>query len=158
MSLQRDEAGLETILLRLMIVAVVAALSIIPASEALGALEDKQFLKAAGEQLNLIRAKAEQLAMEGPWNVATLSLDFRGGGDGLRFERVVIGDSADGTNMSSVVLWLSNGACMVRSAAEPPAWLRADDGGALEITSPVFALRMSCHLEDGVEYVLVRAL
>ncbi len=157
MRLGRNDSALESIPLRLMIVAVVATMSVIPAARALGTLEDKQFMSRAAEQLERIIERAEGVAMMGPWNVATVELDFTSSG-GLRLDRLVIGDAASGTNMSAVVLWLSSGGCIIRTCTEPPAWLRAQNGGALTVTGPSLVLRLSFQLESGIEYVLAEAL
>lgn len=157
MALAWDEHALESIPLRLMIVAVVATMSIVPASEALHILEYKRFLADANEQLGMLIGEAERLAMEGPWNIVTLRFDFTASVS-PRFEALVVGDSAGGANMSSAVLVLSDGARIVRCADEPPVWLVSASGGPLVLSSPVFSLRLRCEILDGVERVTLEAL
>jgi len=137
----------ESIPLRLMIVAVVVALSVLPASEALDTFRNRDLIRRAALELDSMIAVAQSMAIEGPGNVRTLTFDLRGDGS-LRFDRVVIGDSDDGPNMSSAVLRFTNGAVLSRSANEPSVWLRSASGCALTIDSPVFELRLESVLED----------
>ncbi len=156
-ALGRDIAGLESLPLKLMIVGIVATLSIIPAGEALANLKNRDFVRRAELQLEKIATSAEILAIGGPGNVRTFSLDFTGQGS-MRFERIVIGDERDGSNISSVVLHLRDGAIMARSANEPATWLMGPDGERLELTSPVFDLRMSCVVKENANCVIVEAV
>jgi hypothetical protein len=154
MSLRRDDAGLESLPLKLMVVAVVASLSIIPAAEALDGMRTREFARKAGLQLATVVACAETLTVEGPGNVRTISLDFSGDG-AVRFSRLIIGDAKDGANVSSVILELRSGAFVIRMADQPPAWMCSSTGGGLQISSPVLDLRMSSLLSDQTEYILV---
>lgn len=151
-----DNAGLESLPLKLMVVAVVASLSIIPAAEALDGLRTREFFRKAELQLSRIVACAETLAVEGPGNIRTISLDFSGEGT-VGFSRLTIGDAIDGANVSSIILELRNGAYLIKMADQPPAWMRSSSGGSLRISSPVLELRMSSLLSDQTVYVLVEA-
>lgn len=103
MSLRHDRSGLESLPLKLMIVAVVASLSIIPASEALDSLRVRDFARKAELQLDLVIGTAQVVGIEGPGSVRTLDLDLDGG-TRMRFASLSIGDHRGGANMSSVVL------------------------------------------------------
>ena len=157
MSLSRDCAGLESIPLKLMIVAVVASLSVIPASQALQGLENRDFVRRAGFGLELIISTAQTLTTEGPGSVRTISLDLRGDGS-LRPDRLTIGDRVGGPNASSTVLRLANCATIVRSAADPPAMIIGPDRTALVTSSFVLDLRMSAMLGNRTVYVLVEVV
>jgi hypothetical protein len=156
MSLRCDNAGLESLPLKLMVVAVVASLSIIPAAEALNGMRTREFIRKAELQLATIVACVETLTVEGPGNVRTISLDFRGEGT-VGFSRLTIGDAKDGANVSSIILELRSGAFIIKMADQPPAWMCSSAGRSLQISSPVLDLRMSSHLSDQTDYVLVEA-
>lgn len=151
-----DCQGVETIPLRLMIVAVVVGLSVLPASEALDTFRNRDLVKRAALELDEMMAVAQVMAIQGPGNVRTLTFDLRGDGS-LRFDRITIGDSDDGPNMSSAVLRFTNGAVLSRSAHEPAVWLRSASGGALTVESPVFELRLESVLENRVLSVIAEA-
>ncbi len=156
MRLCRDCAGLESIPLKLMIVAVVVLLSVIPASHALQGLENRDFVRRAGIGLEMIISTAQKLTTEGPGSVRTIHLDL--GGDGsLRPDRLTIGDRAGGPNASSAILTLANCATIVRSATDPPAMISGPAGAALVTCSFVLDLRMSAMLDNRTVYVLVEA-
>jgi len=148
MHLNADVAGLESLPLRLMIVAVVASMSVVPAARMLDTLEDKEFVDRAKLQLENIVAAAQLLSVEGPGGVRTLSLDFSGRGD-LRFRSLVLGGESGSANMSSVQLLLSSGSRILRTATAPEVWLVSPEGAALEVSSPVFELRLSALLAEG---------
>src|SRR5512137_3042702 len=113
MSITKDCSGLESLPLKLMIVAIVAALSILPAADALSTLKNRDFLQRAESQLARIAATAEGLAISGPGNVRTISVDLSSDGS-TRFYQLVLGDDADGSNASALVLELSTGSRMIR--------------------------------------------
>jgi hypothetical protein len=154
MSFQGDIGGLESLPLKLMVVAIVASLSIVPAAEALEGMRTREFFRKAELQLATIVASVETLVVGGPGNVRTVSLDFRGDGK-VRFSSLAIGDARDGANISSIILELASGALMVRMADQPPAWMCSSAGDRLLITSPTVDLRMSSCLSDEINYVLV---
>ncbi len=151
-----DCSAIEAIPLRLMIVAIVASLSIVPAADMLQSLKNREFVGRALIQLEDLVTAAEILAIEGPGGARTLALDFRGDGP-MRFRGLHIGDGNGGPNMSAAVLELSNGAAIVRMADSPPVWLRSGVGESLEIMSPIFELRMCGTLEGHTFFVLVEA-
>lgn len=156
MRLHGDCSGIEAIPLRLMIIAIVASLSIVPAADMLQSLKNREFVRRTVVQLEDVVTTAEILAIEGPGSARTLALDFRGDGS-LRFRGLHIGDADGGPNMSAAVLDLSNGAAIVRMTDTPPVWLRSADGESLEIVSPIFELRMCGTLEGQTFFVLVEA-
>lgn len=147
MSLRHDRSGLESLPLKLMIVAVVASLSIIPASEALDSLRVRDFARKAELQLDLVIGTAQVVGIEGPGSVRTLDLDLDGG-TRMRFASLSIGDHRGGANMSSVVLRFVGGGSTVRSASNPPVWMTGLDGESLVIDAPRFKLTLSCMLDN----------
>jgi hypothetical protein len=154
MRLCPDCTGLESIPLKLMIVAVVASLSVIPASHALQGLENRDFVRRAGLGLNMIISTAQTLTTEGPGSVRTLSLDFNGGGS-LRPDSLTIGDRIGGPNGSSAFLRLGNNAMIMRSATNPPVMMTGLGQTALVTNSFVLGLKMSAMLTNRTVYVLV---
>lgn len=157
MRLGDDESALESIPLRLMIVAVVVSMSVIPASEALESLRDGDFVRRAEAQLDLIVSTVEVLAIEGPGGMRTIELDFRSEGS-LRFESLIIGDSEDGPNVSAVVLRLSNGGTIVRTADSPPVAIGSGPGSGLMIASSSCCLRLSCEMSGPCPRVLAESV
>ena len=153
MSLRDDCRGLESLPLKLIIVAVVASMSIAVAADGLDGLKDKDFLRRARLQVDAIVAAAETVAVEGPGSTRTLELDFSSGGR-LGFEGIAVGDSADGPGAASVVLLLSTGASVIGTAEDPPAWICSGDGQELTIRSCTFHLRLECVLEGATFHVL----
>jgi len=147
MRLRHDRSGLESLPLKLMIVAVVASLSIIPASEALDGLRVRDFARKAELQLDLVIGTAQVVGIEGPGSVRTLDFDLDGG-TRMRFASLSIGDHRGGANMSSVVLRLVGGGSTVRSASNPPVWMTGLDGESLVIDTPRFKLTLSCVLDN----------
>jgi hypothetical protein len=147
MRLRHDRSGLESLPLKLMIVAVVASLSIIPASEALDSLRVRDFARKAELQLDLVIGTAQVVGIEGPGSVRTLDLDLDGG-TRMRFASLSIGDHRGGANMSSVVLRFVGGGLTVRSASNPPVWMTGLDGESLVIDTPRFKLTLSCVLDN----------
>lgn len=128
-------------------------MSIIPASEALGTLRNGDFIRRAEAQLDMIISTAEVLAVQGPGGVRIVALDFRSEGS-LGFESLMIGDSFDGPNASSVILMLSNGGTIVRTACDPPVAMSRGSEGLL-VSSPVYSLSLSCEMSDTIAQVLV---
>jgi hypothetical protein len=156
MSLRHDRSGLESLPLKLMIVAVVASLSIIPASEALDSLRVRDFARRAELQLDLVIATAQVVGIEGPGSVRTLDLDLDGG-TRMRFASLSIGDHRGGANMSSVVLRFVGGGLTVRSASNPPVWMTGLGGESLVIETPRFKLTLSCMLDNRTCSILLEA-
>ncbi len=154
MSLRKDCSGLESLPLKLIVVAVVASLSVIPAAQALEVLRTREFEREAALQLAAIVSCAEVLSLRGPGNVRTIPVDLRGGG-GACFSSLTIGDTRSGTNASSIVLETSGGHRMIRMADRPPVWLCSVEGTALVVCAPVFGLRMSVPLTGESACVLV---
>lgn len=152
-----DCHGLESLPLKLMIVVVVASLSIIPASEALDNLRNKDFANRLELQLDNIVSAAQLLAIGGPGGARTIELDFTSDGK-IGFERMVIGDGAGGANMSSVVLRFTNGAVMIKTCSDPPVWMKAKDDHGLVIESPRSELRMSAEIDGRAPYILVEGV
>jgi len=154
MRLCRDCGGLESIPLKLMIVAVVASLSVIPASRALQGLENRDFVRRACLELELIIATAQMLTTEGPGSVRTITLDFRGDGS-LRPDSLTIGDRVGGPNASSAVLRLGNCATIIRSASDPSTMIIGPGRTAFATSSFVLDLRMVAMLGNRTVFVLV---
>jgi len=142
--------------LRLMIVAVVVGLSVLPASQALDSFRNRDLVRRAALELDELMAVAQVMAIQGPGNVRTLSMDLRGDGS-LRFDRITIGDSEEGPNATSAVLRFTNGAVLSRSADEPAVWLRGESGQGLTVDSPVFELRLESVLEDRMLSIVAEA-
>lgn len=153
MSLREDCHGLESLPLKLIIVAVVASMSIAVAADGLEGLRDKDFLRRARLQVDAIVAAAETVAVEGPGSARTLDLDFSSEGS-LGFEGISVGDSTDGPGAASVVLLLSTGASVTGTAEDPPAWICSGGGQGLAIQSCTFGLRLECVLEGETFHVL----
>ncbi len=147
MSLRDDNSGLESLPLKLMIVAVVASLSIIPASEALDNLRARDYARRAELQLDMVIGMAQVVGIEGPGSARTLDVDLDGG-TRVRFASITIGDHRGGANMSSVVLRFFGGGSTVRSASDPPVWMTGLDGQGLVVYTPRFKLTLSCMLDN----------
>lgn len=154
MHLRRDDRALESLPLKLVIVVVVATMSVLPAARALAGLEDREFARRAGLELDRIVTAAELLTVRGPGNVRTISLDFSSDG-GLSYQNLTAGDRQGGPNASGVVLRLSNGARITRLAEDPQCVLRSVEGDALVATQPRFDLRMAAVLEGGMTVIVL---
>jgi hypothetical protein len=152
MRIESDSSGLESIPLKLMIIAVIAALSIVPAANALENLEDRDFLRRAEAQLDRILATVEILGVQGPGSLRVLDLDFSSGGS-LRFLELTLGDTLGGPRASSVVLTLSTGAKVVKQADDPPVEMSVGGDECLIIRSELSSIRMECVLETAHWYV-----
>ncbi|MBN1678586.1 MAG: hypothetical protein JW880_08625 [Candidatus Thermoplasmatota archaeon] len=156
MRLTGDCGAVESIPLRLMIVAVVVSLSILPAAGALDTFRNRDLVRRVALELDEMMAVAQVMAIQGPGNARTLTFDLRGDGS-LQFDRLTIGDSAGGPNMSSAVLRFTNGAVLSRSALEPTVWLRSGSGEALTVDTPFFRLRLESILDKSVLYIVAEA-
>ena len=154
---RRDCNAVETIPLRLMIVAVVASLSILPAAEALDTLRNKDFVRRASLELDEIVSAAQIISIQGPGSARTITVDLRGDGT-LRFDHLCIGDAQGGPNMSNAVLRFENGASLVRAADEPPVWIRSASGDALLVDCPFFTLRLRSVFENHTLSVVAEAM
>lgn len=157
MRLSRDPEGLESLPLRLLIVAAVAAMSVAPAAEALDTLQDRDFLTRAGLTLDKVVHVAQMLSMQGPGAARTVDVDLSSEG-GLRAVRLVIGDCPDGPRRYAVVLELSSGAVLTRSAEDPPACMTSLLCASLETRSTELSLRMQAQVIDGGCVVLVEVV
>jgi hypothetical protein len=156
MKLRNDASALESIPLKLVIVAVIAGLSIIPAADALESMRNKDFVGRAQLQIEHIAHAAQVVAMEGPGSVRTLSLDFSSEGS-VGFFRLTLGDSEGEAAMNCVALKLNTGAYLTCMVDDPPAWLRGYAGEGLDVFNPVFDLRIENRLDGESGYILVEA-
>lgn len=154
MSMRSDDSGLESIPLKLMIVAVVATMSVLPAAQALTGLETREFARRADLQLDMIVTTAQVLTVQGPGNVRTLALDFTTDAQ-LGLHELRVGDRIKSPNSSSVILVLNNGAVMGRVASDPPCALCSRNMATLIVRQPDFDLRMVAVLENRTTVVLV---
>lgn len=152
-----DTAGLESIPLKLIVVAIVATMSVVPTAQALTGLENRDFTRRAQVQLDLIVTTAQVLTVQGPGNVRTISLDFSGEGS-LRFERLCIGDPMGGANSSSVKLVLNNGAVLTRIAQDPPCTICSSSMASFVSTQDCIELRMAALLDNRTTLVIVGAV
>jgi hypothetical protein len=153
MSLKDDREGLESLPLKLMIVAIVATMSVVPASQALEGFRNRDFVARAQIELESIISAAQTLMLEGPGSVRTLHLDFRGDGS-MAFDRILIGDTRGGPNMSSVVLRMIGGGILARTAIEPAVWIASGSMASLVVESPTCDLRMHAKQDGMTPYVL----
>ena len=157
MRISQDKRAVEALPLRIVIIAIIAAVSIVPAADALESLRQSEFLKRAEHQLDVITSTAETLVMEGPGSARTLALDFGSYGR-ARFSLLILGDALGEPGMARVMLVLSTGSKMLSIADDPPAWIRGEGGSRLIIQTPVFDLRLECTLDGGMDYVLVQVV
>jgi len=148
-----DDRALEALPLRLMIVALVASMSVLPAAQALSGFEDREFMRRAEMQLDRLVTASQILTVQGPGNVRTLSLDFTSSGR-LAFDRLRVGDRPDGPNASGVIVLLNNGARVTRLAMDPACTLCSKDGSVFVSTQPAFDLRLTALMENRT--ILVR--
>lgn len=154
MAFGNDRDALESLPLKLMIVALVASLSVIPAGQALESFRNRDFAARAQIELETIISAAQALMIDGPGSVRTLHIDFRGDGS-LCFGWLSIGDLRGGPNMSSAVLHMSRGAILSRTATEPAVWITSPSRSSLTVDSPRCDLRLSAILEGRTAFVLV---
>ncbi len=157
MRIREDDRALEALPLRLMIVAIVAAMSIVPATEALNTVSDREFLIRAELQLEKIIASAQRLSMQGPGSVNQIDLDFSSEGR-MRLHSLSIGDSIGGVYACSVVLELVSGAQIVRTASSPPAMITTQGNGSLDICSELCTIRMVGWVADGRQYIIAEVI
>lgn len=157
MGFSKDHDALESLPLRLLIIALVAGMSVVPAAQALEALEDRDFLSRAGIVMDKVVHTAQMLSMQGPGASRTVELDLSSGGS-LRAVRLVVGDSPEGPYANVLVLELSSGAKMVRMALDPPVRMSSQFGAGLEVGSERFSLRLETHMADGPCIVLVEVV
>lgn len=148
MRLSGDQRALESFPLRLMIVAVVAAMSIAPAAEALESIQDRDFVSRAGLMMDKVVYAAQMLVMQGPGASRTVELDLSSEG-GLSATRVTVGDAPGGPYENAVVLELSTGAKLVKLAQDPPAGMTSAYGRGLEVELCRFSLVMEAFISDG---------
>ena len=149
MTLHPDCHALEALPLRLLIIAVVACLSVVPASDALESLKDKAFLQRCETQLEMAIRTSQMISMEGYGAARTLQLDFRSEGD-LRMRSVTMGGGWGEPCMSSAILELSSGGKLIRTALEPAVWMATEDGTGLTMRAEMFVLRLtSASVEQG---------
>ncbi len=153
MTVAWDERGLESLPLKLVIVAIIATMSVVPAGQTLDAFRDRDYMTRAEVQLESIVSAAETLLVEGPGAVRTLHLDFERQGR-AGFESLSVGDRRGGPNMSLVILRTIGGAIMIRGASEPQVWLMGASGSSLDILILSFAVRLSAQLDGRMPYVL----
>lgn len=139
--------------MRLLIVAVVAGLSIAPASEALESLRDKAFVQRCELQLDLAVRTAQIVAVEGEGSVRTIHMDFQSDGD-LGLASLTIGDGWGKPYMASLVLELTSGGRMIRTASEPVVWLASEDSHGIRMCTEVFDLRLTASGYGSVAMVI----
>lgn len=156
MAITDDFQAVESIPLRLMIVAVVVCLSVLPAAEALDTFRNRDLVRRSALELDELIAVAQVMAIQGPGNVRTMSVDLRGDGS-MRFDRLAIGDSEGGPNMSSATVRFTNGAQISRFAQEPAVWLRSGSGECLIVDSPIAELRLESIYENRMLSIIVEA-
>jgi len=157
MRLRDDRRALESLPLRLMIVAVVAAMSIVPAADALESLQDRDFLSRAGLMMDKVVWAAQALSMQGPGASRTVEVDLSSEGS-LSAARLTIGDAPGGPCGNAVVLELTSGAKLVRLAQDPPAWMTSAFGSGLVIEPARFSLSMEAEFLDGTCVVTVEVV
>jgi hypothetical protein len=153
MPLRDDRDALESLPLKLIIVALVATMSVVPAGQALESFRNRDFAARAQIELETIISAAQTLMVEGPGSVRTIHLDFRGDGS-MAFGRLSIGDARGGPNMSSAILHMSGGAFLARTATEPTVWMMSISGGSLTVDVQTCDLRLSAKLDGRTEFVL----
>ncbi|MDH3365384.1 MAG: hypothetical protein OEM29_05215 [Thermoplasmata archaeon] len=153
MALRHDNRALEALPLRLLVIAVAAGLSVIPAAEALESLRDRSFLQRCEVQLDIIIGTCQMVAMEGCGAARTIPLDFRSEGR-LRMASITIGDGWAEPRMTSAVLEFTSGWRMIRTATEPAVWITSADLEGLSVSSQAFSLRLTVGLQGLVTVVI----
>ncbi|MCJ7489039.1 MAG: hypothetical protein MUO87_02680 [Thermoplasmata archaeon] len=157
MAIKTDRNALEALPLRLLIVAVVAGLSVVPAAGALQTLQDRSFLDRCAVQVESIVNTAQVVSLEGFGSRRTIDLDFCSDGS-LRMNRLGIGGCWTDPTLSSVVLELSSGRKLIRSADEPFVWLATGSHECLETSSPLFTLSLTASWLDGGPLVVCEVI
>lgn len=142
MRLSADARAIEALPMRLLVVAAVAAMSIVPAAQALQTLDDRDFLARAELVAGKVISAAQMLSVQGPGASKVLELDLSSDG-GLRLSRMTVGDAPGGPCASAVVIELSSGARIVRLADDPTVAMTSDHGTGLEVSSDRPRLRMT---------------
>ncbi len=137
-----DTRALEALPLRLLVIAIAASLSVVPAAEALESLRDRSFLQRCETQLDTIIGTCQMISMEGPGAVRTLLMDFRSDGR-VRMASLSVGDGWREPGMTSVVMEFTSGAMMIRTASEPAVWITSEDHKGLRVNSQSFCLRVA---------------
>ena len=145
MGISSDDDALESLPLRLLIVATVAAMSVVPAAEALDTLQDRDFVSRAGLTMDQVIHTAQMLSMQGPGASRMVEVDLSSDGS-LKAVRLVVGDIPEGAYANALVLELSSGGRIIRTAQDPPVWMVSPSGDGLEVTSERFSLRMEARL------------
>lgn len=136
-----DDRAVEAIPLRLMVVAAVAAMSVLPAAQALETMNDRDFVSRAGLLLDRVVRTAQVVCLEGPGSARTVDIDLSSDGS-VRAVMLSVGDEPGGPGACAVVLELSTGAKIVRLAQSPGVAMTSPLGGSLEVRSERFSLRM----------------
>jgi hypothetical protein len=156
LGLVHDARALEALPLRLLVIAIAAGLSVVPAAEALESLRDRSFLQRCEIQLDAIIGTCQMISMEGYGAARTVSLDFRSEGR-LRMASLMIGDSWGEPGMTSVVLELTSGGKMIRTISEPAVWLTSAGHEGLRIDSESFSLRLTVGFPGSVPVIVCEA-
>lgn len=157
MRLRSDDEALESLPLRLMIVAIVAGMSIGPAASALQALEDRNFLHRCEIELERLISASQAVAMEGTGSRRTVEVDLSSDGR-LRVTRVMIGDAWGGPWMTSIALELSSGRRMIGSVDEPVVWLASHELDRLVVGSDRFDAMLSHDIRSGRQVAICEVL
>ncbi len=153
----RDDEALESLPMRLIVVAVAAAMSIIPAAEALETLQDRDFVSRARLTMDNLVGVAQMLSMQGPGAARTVDVDLSSEG-GLRALGLRVGDVPGGAYASAVTIELSSGASLLRLAQEPPVAMVSSEGGTLVVEAERFTLRMETALLGDERVVTVEVV
>ena len=157
MPLVRDLYALEALPLRLLIIAIVAGLSIMPAADVLESLRDRSFIQRCELQLDTMMRTAQAISIEGLGAVRTVHLDFTSDGR-LQMASLTVGDEWGKPCMTSIVLELSSGGRMVRTAMQPAIWLTSEGRDGLCIMAEAFDLRLEVASYDSVPTIVCEAL
>ncbi len=157
MTIRTDRDAVGALPLRLLVVAVVAGLSVVPAAGALQTLQDRSFLDRCAVQLESMVSTAQVVSLEGFGSMRTIDFDFRSGGS-LGMNRLVIGGGWMDPTVSSVILELSSGRKLICSADEPFVWLATESHECLETSSPLFTLSLTASRLDGGPLVICEVI
>ena len=152
-----DTQAVESLPLRLLVVAIVAGLSIMPAAGALDALRDRSFLDRCSVQLQTMVSTAEVVAMEGIGARRSLHVDLTSDG-ALSASELGIGGGPDEPTRSSVILELSSGRRMICQADGPFTWLASPAHERLVTRSTAFTLVMTASESAGQRLVVCEVL
>jgi len=152
-----DDEALESLPMRLMVVAIAAAMSIVPAAEALETLQDRDFVSRARLTMDRIIGAAQVLSMQGPGAARTVDVDLSSQG-GLRAVSLSVGDGPGGAYANALVLGLSSGASLVALAQEPSVAMSSETGATLVVSTDRFCLRMEARLVGDERIVSVEVV